>query len=188
MHQNFKLRLDHDVFEDNPELKIIPEFSNLTDRQMKYVMLVEWHGTPLKRMKLEDRKYKAALMVGYKLEKDGSRPDMNMRNLINGKVNTIEAALREMKGIQHDTEGEIMEAFDTQINEIIEFFKKPGKTIIELEKASKMMSVLPNLLQQRKAILEILNFRDENIVNTDEGPIKEPEIKLSILDEYNEEA
>lgn len=188
MHQNFKLRLDHNVFEDNPEFKIIPEFANLTDRQMKYVMLVEWHGTPLRRMKKDDRKYKAALMAGYKLEKDGSRPDMNMRNLLAGKVATIEAALREMKSLQHDSEQEIMEAFDTQIDEIIAFFKKPNKTIIELEKATKMMSILPTILQQRKAILEILNFRDENVVNTDEGPLKEPEIKLSILDEYNEEA
>ena len=184
---NFKLRLDHDVFEDNPELRVIPAFSKLTDRQMKYVMLVDWYKSPIRLMEREQRKHKAALLAGYKLEKDGTRPDMNMRNLIAGKVNTIEAALREMREIQHDDEKDIIEAFDTQVDEIVQFFKKPNKTIVELEKSVKLMGMLPEILKRRKEILEILNFREPEIVDVIEEKKSNDDIGFSILDEYNEE-
>lgn len=173
------------VFEDNPELKAIPEFENLTERQMRYVMLVDFHGSPLRLMKVADRKFRAALISGYKLEKDGKRLDVNGRNLIEGKVATIEQARRVLNEIQHDSERELMEALSTQIDEIVKFFKKPNKTIQELDKAVILMTKLPTILETKKKILEILNFRDQDFVNTAEA-VEPDEVKATLLDEYND--
>lgn len=176
---------DKPIFEDNPELLAIPEFERLTDRQMRYVMLVDFHGSPLRMMKPEDRKYRAAIIAGYKLEKDGKRLDINGRNLIEGKVATIELARRMLKEIQHDTEREIMDALDTQLNEMVNFFKKPDKNLQELDKAMNLMAKLPIILETKKKILEILNFRDQDFVDTIEN-LEDENIKSSFLDEYNE--
>lgn len=185
---NFKLRLDHNVFEDNPELKTIPEFSHaqFTDRMMKYTMLMEWHLSPLRLLRYEDRKYKAALLAGYKLEKDGSQPDVNMRNVINGKVNSIEAALKAMRDIQFDEDRDIDESYNMQIREIVDYMKKPNKTIFELEKATKLMEKLPKLLEDRKKIREILNFRAQDSLEALETSGNGTKVNKSVLDIYNE--
>lgn len=184
---DFKLRLNHDVFEDNPELRTVPEFSgvNFTDRMMKYVMLVAWYKSPLRMKSPEDRKFKAAVWAGYKLEKDSNRPDINMRNVLTGKVATIEAAIRAMKEL-NPNEWKIAEAMQYQVDEIVEFFKKPNKTIIELEKAVKLMGMLPELLKKKKEVLEVLNFSDQDSVGNSEEVVKDTLIEKSILDEYNE--
>ena len=179
---NFKLT-DNDVFEDNPELLLIPAFKVLTSRQMRFVMLVDWYGSPLRMMKVDNRKLKAAYMAGYKSEKGSDKPDINTKNLINGKVASIEAARREMKEIQHDNEMDLKEALDTQIDEVINFFKKPNKTALELDKAVNLMTKLPAILETKRKILELLNFREPNIVVEE---IKGEETESSFLDNYME--
>lgn len=181
---NFKLT-KNDIFEDNPELKAIPEFERLTERQMRYVFLVDWLGSPLRLMKIEDRKYKAAIMSGYNLEKDGTRPDMNMRNLINGKTLSVEAGRKILREIQHDTELDLKHALDTQIEEIINFLKKPNKTTMELEKAVLLMTKLPTILETRKKILELLSFREIEPESLEETVTKARE--KTLLEEYNEQ-
>lgn len=181
---NLKLT-ENPVFEDNPELKAVPEFENLTERQMRYVMLVDFHGSPLRLMKPADRKFRAALISGYKMEKDGKRLDINGRNLIEGKVATIELARKTLNEIQHDGEREIMEALSTQVDEMVKFFKKPNKTVQELDKAVILMTKLPVILETKKKILEILNFRDQEFVNTTEA-VESDNVKASLLDEYND--
>ncbi len=183
MHNlNFKLT-DNDVFEDNPELLLIPEFKVLTSRQMRYVMLVDWYGSPLRLMKVDNRKLKAAYMAGYKSEKGSDKPDANTRALVNSKVVSVEAARRQMKEIQHDNEMDLKEALDTQIEEVINFFKKPDKTALELDKAVNLMTKLPAILETKRKIMELLNFREPNLV-VDE--IKEEETESSFLDNYME--
>jgi len=182
---NFKLS-DKPVFEDNPEFLAIPEFARLTERQMRYVMLVDFHGSPLRMMKPSDRKFRAALQSGYKLEKDGKRLDINGRNLVEGKVGSVEAARKVLKDIQYDNEYELMEALNTQVDEMIKFFKKPDKTAQELDKSVQMMTKLPVILETKKKILEILNFRDQNTVDTTEEALQD-DVNVSLLDEENEQ-
>jgi len=179
---NFKFT-DNDIFEDNPELRLIPEFEKLTSRQMRYIMLVDWYGSPLRLMKSDNRKLKAALMAGYKMEKDGVKPDLNTRNLIAGKVASVEAGRRAMREIQHDNEMDLKEALDTQIDEVINFFKKPDKTALELDKAVNLMTKLPTILKTKREILELLNFREPNVVIEE---IKGEESESSFLDDFME--
>lgn len=179
---NFKLT-ENDVFEDNPELLSVPAFKALTSRQMRFVMLVDWYGSPLRLMKTDHRKLKAAYMCGYKSEKGSDKPDTITKNLINGKVALIEQGRREMREIQHDNEMDLKEALDTQIDEVINYFKKPNKTAPELEKAVTLMTKLPVILETKRKILELLNFREASIVVED---IKQEEVESSFLDEFME--
>jgi hypothetical protein len=181
---NFKLS-EAPVFEDNPEFLSIEEFARLTERQMRYVMLVDWYGSPLRLMKPEDRRYRAAVMAGYKLEKDGKRLDMNGRNLIDGKVQSVEAARKVLTSIQYDAERDLLSAIDNQIRQIVDFLNKPEKNVQEIDKATQMLNKLPSILENRKKIVEILNFRDQIIVDTS-GNDEKLEQKTSLLDEYTE--
>jgi DNA-directed RNA polymerase subunit F len=184
---NFTLTKE-DVFKDNPEFMAVPEFAGLTERQMRYVMLVDWFGSPLRLMKLEDRKFKAAVMSGYKLERDGKRLDMNGRNLVNGKTTSVEAARKVMRSIQYDSERELYNALNIQIEQIVNFFKIPEKSADELAKAVTLMTKLPTILETRNKILGILNFREEDIVSTTiEETITQEEGEFSELDKFIEE-
>lgn len=186
MGTNFKIS-DKSILEDNPELKSIPEFERLTERQLRYVFLVELYNSPLRLMKVEDRKLKSALVAGYKFEKSGTRPDMNCRNLIAGKVGNVEAARKMLKELQYDLEREIKDTLEFQIEEVLSFIKKADKTPDELKKAVEFSNKLSNILENRKKILEILNFREQNIVeqNEDENILSNTE-DFSLLDEFNQ--
>lgn len=179
----FKLT-DKPVMEDNPEFAAIPELAALTDRQLRYIMLVDWYNSPLRLLKHSDRKFKAAIMVGYPLERDGKRLDMNGRNLINGKVESVESGRRVLTEIQYDAERELLNAIDAQVDQIKDFLKKPNKSVQELDKATQMIGKLPIIMETRKKLIEILNFREEIIVEVEEGN-KILESK-SLLDDYNE--
>src|SRR5690606_5739269 len=115
----------------------------------------------LRMMKIEDRKLKAALMVGYKLEKGGSRPDVNTRNVIDGKVGSIEAARKVMKEIQFDFDRDLLDTINFQIEEIKAFLRLPNKTTQQLDKAVQFVQKLPALYETRVKLKEILGMRDE---------------------------
>lgn len=187
-YHNFKLT-KNPVKKDNPEFALLPELDRLTERQLRYVMLVDWFRSPLRLMDIEARKLKAAVMSGYKLERDGTRLDMNGRNLIAGKVGNVEAARRVFHEIQYDEEREAFNALNNQIRDTIQFLNKKDKTLHELEKASKMAKELPILMEARKKLLEIISFRqpfDENSVIADIDTFNGNE-SVSLLEELLEE-
>jgi len=125
-------------------------------------------------------------MAGYKLEKDGKRLDINGRNVVAGKDGSIEAARKVLAEIQYDNEWELMSALNTQLEGIIEFFKKPDKTTAELDKSVTLMTKLPAILETKKKILEILNFRDQDFVNTVEATKTEDIIDVPLIVEFNQ--
>lgn len=175
------------VFESNPEFLAIPEFEALTERQIRYVMLVDWFKTPLRLMKLDDRKHKAAIMSGYKMEKDGARLDVNARNLVNGKTSKVEAARKIMLEIQYDEEADLLDAINTQIQQIIVFLRLAEKTPVQLDKAVQLMGKLPTILETKQKLLSILNYREpEAEVIQDNVLVVEDQV-LSELDEWQEE-
>lgn len=177
---NFKLS-DNPVLEDNPEFKSIPELACLTERQLRYVMLVDWYQSPLRLLPPEERKMRAALLAGYKLEGDGKRLDINGRNIIAGKVESVEKARKVFSEIQYDYERELIIAIDNHIHNIIKFLNKKDKNAQELEKANNMMSKLPSILENRKKVVETLNYRDEQPLEIDQTQTT----TTTLLDEFN---
>lgn len=183
---DFKLT-DNPVLEDNPELINIPELAKLTDKQLRYIFFVDWYKSPYRLLPIDDRKYKAVLRAGYKLESDGKRLDMNARNMVDSKVQNVEIGRSVFKSLQYDLEREVKETLDLQIQEILRFMRSPGKSTAELDKAVKWTANLGAILENRKKIIEILNLRDgDSVIAVEE--IDEEEIdSLSILEQFNEE-
>lgn len=178
---------DKPVLEDNPELATIPELAKLTDKQLRYIFFVDWYKSPYRFLPIEDRKYKAVLRAGYKLESDGKRLDMNARNMVDGKVQNVEIGRAAFKGLQYDIEREVKETLDLQIGEILRFMRSPGKSVAELDKVVKWTSNLGSILENRKKIIEILNLRDGESVLDVEEVEDESLDSLSILEQFNEE-
>ena len=118
----FRLEDGKDFFELNPEAKAIKEFSERTSQQMWFVALVADYGSPLRQLPEKKKKEKAAEIAGYGKEASG-RGDKNYRNLVDGKVPTVEAAIQKYNDIQYDEDADMIEAINRQIQEAIYFSK-----------------------------------------------------------------
>lgn len=113
----------------NPGALAIPEFSTLSSNQMFAVTLIadRDYDAPLRTLSEKDRREKAVLIAGYKRETDGKRPDKNARNIIDGKVESVEAAIKEYYRIQYDEEKAILSSLNTQIKEAIDLMQLDKK-------------------------------------------------------------
>jgi hypothetical protein len=186
----YKVIKGKSTFELNPELKAIEEFEPLTDRQMTYVILATDYKTPFRKLSIADRKFRAALESGYKLEKDGKRLDMNGRNVTTGKSAQVEKAVRKYNVLQRDEDYETLLGLSKLISDIRELNITNNKSLTELEKAVKFSKDLPALMKAKKELEGILEMREDEV--TDIGsPQQEEEVlavsNMSILAEINEE-
>lgn len=184
----FKIDLNKDIFEINPELKAVEEFARLTPRQMTYVVLATDYKTPFRKLPIEQRKYYAALEAGYKLEKDGKRLDNNARNLVNGNTGSVEAAIKKYMILQRDEDYETLLSVSNLIAQIRDFNNKPDKTKDELKAAVEMnVSKLDKLIETKKKIEDILDMREDPVMpNTDnESDSMVEDDNLSLLAQVN---
>lgn len=183
----FKLDIGHNVFELNPELLAIAEFARLTDRQFRYVAFATDYRSPFRKLAPEERRLQAALTAGYKYQKDGKRPDTNTRSLIEGKTTAVIAAIRKYNELQKDEDYETLLSISTLIGQIRELNAKKDKNLNELEKAVKMTSQLKPLMETKKHLEDLLEFREDPVptgtIVEDDGLISEEH--LSLLDQEN---
>jgi hypothetical protein len=157
----FKVVHGKDVFELNPELLAIQEFTHLTARQMTFVVLATDYKSPFRKLNTTQRRTQAAVAAGYRYEKNGKRLDMNGRNIVDGKVSVVEAACKTYQALQHDEDYETLASISTLIREITKINTKPDKTLTELEKAVKLSLGLDKLMETKKKLEEILDMREE---------------------------
>lgn len=113
----FKLIEGQDFFELNPEARAIKEFNERTSQQMWVVSLVADYESPLRQKSEKDRREIAVGIAGYKKEADGKRFDKNARNIIEGKVPTVELAIAKYRELQYDEDQEMLQAVNSQIQE-----------------------------------------------------------------------
>lgn len=186
----FKVEVGKDVFEINQELKSIPEFERLTSRQMVYVILSTDYSSPFRKMTVEDRNHQAAITAGYKYEKDGTRLDMNARNLVEGKTGSVQAAIKKYREIQHDDDYETLQSVSKLIADVRAFNNKKDKNINELDKAVSMTTgKLDKLMATKKAIEEIIGAREDLPTDPKENIVADNDLvdegSLSLLDKEN---
>lgn len=187
----FKVIHGEDIFVTNPELLSVEIFKNLTDRQLKYVILSTDYKSPFKKLPLDQRKYQAAVEAGFRLEKDGKRLDMNGRNLVAGKVSNIEAAILRYKELQKDEDYEALLSVGTLIAQIRELNIKADKSVQELDKAVTMTLKLPQLVKSKKEIEEILDMREDEpapdaTMGSEDGDETVDEASLPLLSKLNQ--
>lgn len=184
----FRVEASKDTFELNPSLKAIPEFERLTERQMTYVILVTDYKSPLRKLTPEERKEQAALIAGYKMDKEGKRLDTNARNLVQGKIKSVEEAVDRYKLLQKDEDYETLLALNTLIAQIRELNSKPDKNFQELAAAVNInVQKLDKLMETKKRIEELLDMREDEPSAVIEN-VKQEEIEeenLPILSKLN---
>lgn len=113
-----------EFFDLNPGAEAIEEFNRCTSRQMFFVCLVADRDpdSPLRTQPELKRRTMAASIAGWPLE-DGKRLDKNGRNLVAGKVESVEVAIAKYKELQYDENEDMLMAVDAQIQEAIYLMK-----------------------------------------------------------------
>lgn len=172
---------DKDIREDNDWIDAIPAFRPLTSKQLKYIALTYDFDTPLKQLSLQDRKEQAAENAGYSRE-NAKRMDKNARNLMNGKVESVEEAIPVYKGMLRDIDREALEAYDTNLENYMEQMKKKPDSKEDWDINTKVTAQYEKLLIGRKRIMENLNLRADFVEEEKETD----ERSLSTLDKYME--
>ena len=125
----YKIVQDKNCFDLNPGLLAVPKFAELTDQQMKFVLLLcdPSKDNPIKTLTGRDRREQSARLSGYKFESDGKRLDKNGRNLVYGKIASVEAAIEEFRLLHYNQHQHNKEALKKQITEIREFLESDKK-------------------------------------------------------------
>lgn len=180
----FRVTPDNDIKKDNPGIQLIPELSGLTNKQLRYILSCYDYQSPFKNLPLEQRKIRSALTAGYKYEKDRNIPDVNMRNLISGKVESVEKGITAFMRLQFDEERDLLESYDAQLAHFKAILRKQDKSDNETKIAISIMKEYDNLLEKRKRIMEILEIRKEKDTLEQES-ISE---KSSLLEELDLDA
>jgi len=190
----FRVEFGKDFFELNPEAKAIEEFGRCTSRQMDYVALATDYKSPFRKLAIEDKKYQAAMVAGYKLKKDGKAPDTNTANLLNDKVGNVVAAIKRYKELMRDEDREVDLSIGKLIEDIRVLNSKENKTALEIEKAVNLTTgKLDKLLETRRKVREILELREEppttpngTALSLEEGDDVVDEGTLSVLEKLNQ--
>lgn len=121
----YKIRHSVNIFEDNPGLLAVEKYANLTDKQMKFVLIFSdpSRDNPVKTLSGRQRRERAAILAGYPLEADAKRLAKNARDLVYGNVKSVEEAIEEFKLNHYNERHHNREALKKQIREIREFLE-----------------------------------------------------------------
>lgn len=171
---HYRLKAGEDPFVLNPGLLAIPAYADLTPMQMFYVILAadSAYDNPLKTLPEKQRKEKAAIIAGYGMEADGKRPAKNTRDLIAGKVESVEKAITEYRANQYDEDKANLEATNFQIQEVREFLTK-DKNALAGEDTKLYATLLKEAVVLGKGLTDLVEARRrlETIINEKE-PVK----------------
>lgn len=178
----YKVIDGQDIFELNSELLAIPEFKNLTSRQMTFVCLVADRKTPLRTLPERERREKAARIAGWPTE--GTRLDRNGRDVVAGKVPSIEAAIAKYNEYQYDEDQVTLDTINHQIHEIRDYLKSDKSEAKDkgkaLEQAAKLGKQLPELVEAKQRLEELLQ------ITSDYKPQVTTYTSLDVPEEYLE--
>lgn len=119
----YSIRQGQDIFDLNPGLHAVREFSILTSQQMTFVCLMcdPSHDNPVGTLAGRARREAAVRIAGYNLEKDGKRLDKNARMVVYGQIPSIEKAIAIFQELHYNERHKSIEATKQQIHEIQEF-------------------------------------------------------------------
>lgn len=125
---------DLDFFELNPGARAIEEFNRCTSRQMFTVSLIadRDYDSPLRTLDESSRRKEAVRIAGYGME--GSRPDKNARDIINGKTKSVEEAITKYREIQYDLDRDMHDAVDRQIQDTLDLMKMDKKEACKVKR------------------------------------------------------
>ena len=170
--------------ETNAGIDAVPQLRQLSDKQLLYIYYVYCWNSPYFKAKLKEKKLLAARYSKMPWETSVDRPAKSTRDMMNLKNQKMNLAIVTFNNVQRLTDPDryLLDALQSQINEIMEKISNPSKDVGELTKMVGISKALPLLVKQRNEIAEIVGLRDEAVLVEEEAILKE----LSTLDEYNE--
>lgn len=148
-----------DIRETNDDIDSIAAFAQCSNRELKFVFLAYDFDTPFRQLSFENRRMKAALESGYRMEKTRDYPDKTTRKLLNGGYPKVESAIEAFKGLRRDVDRETLDSYNTQLEQFVEYSKQPKESHKDWEVAMKINKGIFELLKLRKAIVELLDLR-----------------------------
>jgi len=164
----------NDIFKDNPELMSIPEYAACSSRDLKYVFYCYDYKSPLRQLPIEDRKRKAVVMAGFKMEtrSDLTRPipDRNARKIIADGIPKVRKAIEMFKDSQYDEDLETYLAVKEQIRQYKDFLNKQDKDARELKDSAVILKLLKDsidLVNDIKFSLGIEEEEEEEDIGTE---------------------
>ena len=176
-----------DIRETNDNIDAIAAFAVCTSRELKYVFLTYDFDTPFRQLNFEDRRLKAALEAGYRMEKTRDYPDKTTRKVLNGGYPKVEDAIMAFKGLRRDVDRETLDSYNTQLEQFIEYSKQPKESHKDWEVAMKINKGIFELLKLRNEIIETWDLRadfNEELVGKVESA--EAPKEISALSKRNE--
>lgn len=152
----FKITATEDPFDLNPELKSIPEFAALPAKKFKYVAFLVDYKSPFRQhTNLTEKKRLCLLQAGYVVQGTHQKTlEPRAREIMNGEVPEVEAAILKYKEIQYDDDREDIELYNTQIANIRAAVRNKPDDPAELEKVNKLLLSLPSLRAAKRQIAE----------------------------------
>ena len=120
----FKLHHDKPFKDLNPDVMAVQGLATLTSQQLSFVALVADYESPLRTLPDKARRTKAAELAGYPLEKSGKRLSKHAREMVDGKVESVETGVLAYRDLQYDEKHEALLVLDKQIQETIDSGKE----------------------------------------------------------------
>lgn len=149
----FKVNQKESVFKLNPELSSVPEFAELSAKQMTTIILVFDYKSPFRQKPQKDRWKLAFLAAGYIPETEkGSVFNMRCREMADGKHTKVNAAIKKYLEIQFDEDIENLKAIQTQIDNIRAMVQKPWTDPDDLKKVNGLLLTLSDLRAEQQKI------------------------------------
>lgn len=183
----YAIQKNKSIYDSAPGLRLIKEFADLERGEgdkMKFVMLVADYKSPLKQHPEQRRRELAALECGYKvMDKTHATLDFRAREVVAGKDEKVEAAIKKYREIQFNEDRGNMEMITQQIENIKEVLKQKTDDVDELQKRTKVLQTLPELVETRIRLAKIAGLKEEDTGETPAGEQR----ALSLIDKIHEE-
>lgn len=180
---------DKDIFKAYPELLAIPEFYELNERQMTALIWFADYRSPFRQKPKEERMRLACLEAGYKVMEDkNTTMEFRAREMMAGKVDKWNTALKKYMDMQHDEAREQIDMVDAQVDNIRKIISTPTDDEAILEKRNKLINSLPDLNETKRKLAKQANM-EELVMGVEESVAGEGNKRtLSLLDEEVEKS
>lgn len=161
---------DNLMIDDNPGMEVFPEFIDMPDKLMKYIVLFYDVDSPYRRLfTIEDDRKKQVCESPY-VE---WAPNSYKQNRTRYKRHWDPAVKRFksiIKACDHDIQA--LEAYNEQVNQWTQLIGKSSKTAAEKEEVIKVLAKFPDVKSYRDNLQEAYNnkygYNIEEIENIDD--------------------
>lgn len=150
------------VFEDNPELKSVPQFMAIKEKEMRYIILAYGYGQVTRQLQGEERRIKSAKLAGLTDKKGSINP--HAKKIIAGKYQPVQDAIDFFLeyDLHKDDDMEDYEAYKKQLAHYRVFLRKEDKSAAEIEKSLKILKEMPDLKKKLIELKKISNIDFDN--------------------------